>query len=134
MKIERCKKCGFPINTKPGLLVQNGVCGACLAYEQRKEVDWDKREQEFISLCNRYRKPSGFDCVIAISGGKDSRAIIEKVLAQGMHPLTVTVTDSFSHTEAGTHNLQQCLEHYKLNNYLYSDDLYLFKSCLRQRA
>jgi N-acetyl sugar amidotransferase len=132
LKIERCKHCGFPINTKPGLVVKNGACGACLSYAQRSIIDWNRRKSEFAQLCNKYRKVDGtYDCLVAISGGKDSRAILEKVLAQGMHPLTVTVTDSFSHTKAGLHNLNQCLEHYKVNNYIYTINHDLFKRATR---
>ena len=136
MKLERCEKCGFPINTKPGLIVENGICGACLAYEQRKNIDWNQREQEFIDVCNKYRNKyyqyDGMcDCIIAVSGGKDSRAITEKVLEQGMHPLTVTVTDSFDHTTAGTCNFNQYLEYYKLNNYTYTISHDLFKRATR---
>ena len=55
--------------------VPDGVCAACQTYEKRKEVDYAKRWQELEALCDKYRGsngPHGYDCMIAVSGGKDS--------------------------------------------------------------
>jgi N-acetyl sugar amidotransferase len=68
-----CKKCLIP-DTRPGINFENDVCLPCINYERQKTVDWDKRMKEFEILCNKYRgcNGSGYDCAIAVSGGKDS--------------------------------------------------------------
>ena len=69
-----CKKCVMP-DTRPGISFnEEGVCSACQAYENRKNIDWNKRYKELEALCDKYRGLNGnsWDCAIAVSGGKDS--------------------------------------------------------------
>lgn len=104
-----CTKCVMP-DTRPGITFNNkGVCSACQAYDKQKEVNWNERFKELEVLCNKYRGCNGdsYDCMIAVSGGKDSHFqvyLIKEVLR--MNPLLVTVEDNFTVTEAGKHNLQ----------------------------
>lgn len=81
--------------TKPDLrLNDEGVCSACLNFERRDEVDWEKREGELKQILDRYRSKDGFnyDCIIPVSGGKDSHVQVIKMLEMGMNPLCVTAT------------------------------------------
>lgn len=102
-------------STRPGITFnEEGVCAACQSYERRKEVDYTKRWQELEVLCDKYRGsngPNGYDCMIAVSGGKDSHFQVytfkEKL---GMNPLLVSVEDNFPMTKAGVHNLKNISE------------------------
>lgn len=114
MNMNYCTKCVMPC-TRPGILFnKKGVCTACQSYENRKKVDYKKRWSELEELCNRYRGMNGahdYDCMIAVSGGKDSHYqtyIMKEVL--GMNPLLVTVEDNFKMTNAGIHNLKNISE------------------------
>jgi len=81
--------------TKPDLFIDSeGVCNACRSYEKRKEVDWDKRKSELISILEQHRckKGNNYDCLIPVSGGKDSHFQAIKMLELGMNPLCVTAT------------------------------------------
>lgn len=109
-----CTKCVMP-NTRPGITFdENGVCAACQSFERRKAIDYKKRWHELESLCDRYRGrngTNGYDCMIAVSGGKDSHFQVytfkEKL---GMNPLLVSVEDNFPMTRAGVHNLKNISE------------------------
>lgn len=82
-------------NTKPGLeLDAEGVCNACRNYEHRKQVDWDKRKSELLQILDKYRQPDGnnWDCIVPVSGGKDSTYQVIRMLQLGMNPLCVTAT------------------------------------------
>ena len=109
-----CVKCVMP-DSRPGITFnEEGVCSACQCYENRKNINWETRWEEFKVLCDRYRGmngPNGYDCMIAVSGGKDShfQTYIMKVV-MGMNPLLVTVEDNFEMTEAGKHNLKNISE------------------------
>ena len=61
-------------NQKSGLNIDKDscVCDACNYNETKKKIDWEKREKELVNLLEKYRKPSGYDCVVPGSGGKDS--------------------------------------------------------------
>lgn len=109
-----CTKCVMP-STRPGITFnEEGVCSACQSYEHRKLVDWDKRWDEFKVICDKYRGmngPDGYDCMIAVSGGKDSHFqvyLMKEVM--GMNPLLVSAEDNLPMTEAGMHNIKNISE------------------------
>ena len=79
-------------NIKKGIEVNsNNICDACKYNDIKNKIDWEEREKKLISLCSKYRKSSGYDCIIPGSGGKDS-AYASHLLKYkyGMNPLTVT--------------------------------------------
>ncbi|MCC5992630.1 MAG: N-acetyl sugar amidotransferase [Rhodobacteraceae bacterium] len=89
-----CKRCVMP-STKPDLhLDAEGICNACRAYEHRKTVDWDARYVELQDILERYRKRDGsnWDCIVPVSGGKDSTYQVVRMLQMGLNPLCVTST------------------------------------------
>ncbi len=108
-----CTKCVMP-STRPGLTFnEEGVCAACQSYERRKTIDWDARYQELEKLCDKYRgmNGTGYDCAIAVSGGKDSHFqvyMMKEVMK--MNPILFSVEDNFPMTEAGKHNLKNISE------------------------
>lgn len=92
--IRYCKTCVMP-ETKPDLHIdEHGVCSACRYFESRAEVDWHKRRQELDVVLEKYRSKDGnnWDCIIPVSGGKDSTAQVIRLLKLGMNPLCVTAT------------------------------------------
>lgn len=108
-----CKKCVMP-DTRPGISFnEEGVCSACQKYEARKTVDWNKRYKELEALCDKYRgmNGDGWDCAIAVSGGKDSHYQVDLFKNKlKMNPILFTVEDNFPMTEAGIHNLKNISE------------------------
>ena len=111
-----CKKCTMP-DTRPGITFDaEGVCSACRHYEARKNVDWDARFKEFEAYCDKYRGmngPGGYDCAVAVSGGKDSHFQVW-MLKEVMHmnPILFSVEDNFPMTQAGIHNLKNISEEF----------------------
>lgn len=100
-----CGRCIMP-ETKPDLYIdEEGVCSACRYFEQRKEVDWAARKQELTDILGRYRSNTYYDCIVPVSGGKDSHYQVIRMLEMGMHPLCVTAsTDKLS--ELGRRNIE----------------------------
>jgi N-acetyl sugar amidotransferase len=89
-----CKRCVMP-DTKPDLhLDEQGVCNACRSYEKRTEVDWDARHTELLQLLEKYRRRDGgnWDCIVPVSGGKDSTYQVVRMLQLGLNPLCITST------------------------------------------
>ncbi len=92
--IRYCKRCVLP-DTKPDLFLDNeGICNACRSYERRGNIDWVSRKNALINILEKYRCKNGktWDCVIPVSGGKDSTFQVLKMLQFGMNPLCVTAT------------------------------------------
>ena len=88
-----CVRCILP-DTKPDLLIdEEGVCSACRAYERRGTIDWDERRRELEGILARYRRRgSNWDCIVPVSGGKDSTYQVVRMLQMGLNPLCVTAT------------------------------------------
>jgi N-acetyl sugar amidotransferase len=89
-----CRSCLYP-ESKPDILFDaHGVCSACRHFELRAEVDWDARSYELAQVLDRYRNSDGanYDCVVPVSGGKDSTTQVLRMLEFGMNPLCVTAT------------------------------------------
>jgi len=109
-----CTKCVMP-DTRPGIEFNaEGICTGCQTFKKRKETDFNKRFEELKVLCDKYRGmngPNGYDCMVAVSGGKDShfQVYVMKEL-MGMNPLLVSVEDNFPMTEAGKHNIKNISE------------------------
>lgn len=109
MEIKYCKKCLFP-ETKPDLAFNElGFCSACTAAENKnKGIDWKAREEEFYKLINHFRLPkgqNGYDCLIPVSGGKDStyQVYFMKEVC-GLNPLCVCF-ETTNLTELGQRNI-----------------------------
>jgi N-acetyl sugar amidotransferase len=89
-----CKQCVMP-DTKPDLhLDAEGVCNACRSYARRKEIDWEARYQELMRVLENFRQRDGhnWDCIVPVSGGKDSTYQVVRILQLGLNPLCVTST------------------------------------------
>jgi len=99
---------------------KEGVCDACRVAEEKKNINWEKREKELIKLCNRYRKNDGqYDCIVPGSGGKDSFFAAHQLKYKyGMHPLTITWAPHI-YTDWGWENMQSWI-HAGLDNVLFT--------------
>jgi N-acetyl sugar amidotransferase len=101
----RCSRCLIP-TTRPSTEFRDGLCSACICYDRRKQIDWVERERQFIELIRSAPKNnSGYHCIVASSGGKDSHAQVLKILELGFKPLIVTA-QTCSLTPVGHMNIE----------------------------
>jgi N-acetyl sugar amidotransferase len=78
------------------ILDEESICSACRVTEEFERLTddfWGIREKKFVQLIESYRNKEGenYDCIIAVSGGKDSywqTHLIKEVY--GLNPLLVT--------------------------------------------
>ncbi|MCP3932988.1 MAG: N-acetyl sugar amidotransferase [Bacteroidetes bacterium] len=106
--MQYCKRCLMP-NTRPGSIFdEEAICQACHNYDTRAKVDWKARHKELEKLCDEYRRDDGYyDCVIPVSGGKDSHyQVYTMKIKMGMNPLLITIGDPFTATQAGMDNFK----------------------------
>jgi N-acetyl sugar amidotransferase len=101
-------------DTKPDLTFDDqGVCDACRSYERKHgdhndNIDWDLRKKEFDSIIEDVRKKSQseYDCIVPVSGGKDSTYqvyFIKEIC--GLRPLCVCFEPTLP-TKVGRENLK----------------------------
>ena len=86
-----CKNCILP-DTRPNIyILTSGICTACHSFNLKKNIDWNKKEKEFKKLAKILKSKNNiYDCLIPVSGGKDSTWQVIKILSYGLNPLTFT--------------------------------------------
>ena len=114
--IRYCTRCVYPeIAATPLTLGADEVCSGCRTHEEQSRVDWDRRRKMFERLVEEYRSHDGsnYDCLIAVSGGKDSfwqAHLLTKVY--GLKALFVCYAEN-NHTDVGLRNIQRMKEHFR---------------------
>ena len=122
-----CLKCGFPL-TRPRLKAKDGVCQACINSEVKKTIDF-KARQEWLTKFIKENRGKDYDCVIAVSGGKDSHMIVRRLVERHgvKNALLVSVTDEFTHTKAGKMNIDNLVNRYGFDLITFRCDPVSFK-------
>lgn len=96
---------------------KDGVCQACINSVNKKNIDFKERQAWLTEYIGANRTNKEYDCVIAVSGGKDSHMIVKRLIENHgvTNPLLVSVTDEFTHTKAGKHNIDNLVNRYDLD-------------------
>jgi N-acetyl sugar amidotransferase len=88
-----CRSCVLP-DTRPNLVIgEDGVCNACKSHGTKREIDWAARAKQLRAVIDGVKdraSSTGYDCVIPVSGGKDSTWQTIRCLDLGLRPLAVT--------------------------------------------
>ena len=99
MIVKRCKICIMP-SSKPDLeFNDSGICHGCLAYKNREKIDWNEKREKFIKIIEKYKNKNSHDCIIPVSGGKDSHYQVIKCLEYGLNPYVPATTDKLLEIE-----------------------------------
>ncbi len=94
--MEYCKRCVYPVLAVNLHTDSDGVCSACRVAEQFEHLTeefWTGRRRLFEDVVAKTTAGSkgGYDCVIPVSGGKDSYYQTHKMVSDyGLKPLLVT--------------------------------------------
>lgn len=72
--LQYCKRCCMPETNEGIKFDEMGICQACQSTEQKMHINWAEREKELRKIFEQYKKnkKGPYDCIIGISGGKDS--------------------------------------------------------------
>lgn len=89
-----CKRC-LNISTRPNITFSDdGLCFPCQHYIDPDEIDWDERAVRLAEIARmaKANNHSGYDCIVGVSGGKDStrQALFVKEHV-GLKPLLVSM-------------------------------------------
>ncbi len=133
-KMQYCSKCVYPKSSAvPLAFDENGLCSGCRSASERVEIDWERRKRLFDQLISDYKNTTGsnYDCIIPVSGGKDSYYqihIIKKVY--GLNPLLVTY-HGYNYTSAGMKNLLNMREAFGVDHIFYTPSVEILKTMNR---
>ena len=71
-----CINCLQPDTRPNSKFTSDLTCSACDYFEQLKHVDWQERYEILLALLHDFKikrvRKNRFDCIIGVSGGKDS--------------------------------------------------------------
>ncbi len=103
-----CKRCLYPSNHPLNITFDEyGVCSGCRIHEEKDILNWKERKEKLSKIFDEYRSPTSaaYDCIIPVSGAKDSYFIVHVVKnIFKMHPLLVTYNKQYN-TRIGIRNL-----------------------------
>lgn len=116
-----CKRCVYPSSSAVTLAFdEEGICSGCRVHEQKKSINWDERLEWLLEEVEPYRKSSGYECVIGVSGGKDSYYQVHFVKEKlGLNPLLVTYNGN-NYLEEGWQNLMKMKEVFNVDHLIIS--------------
>ena len=98
MKIVKCRKC-LNSTINPSISInEKGLCNVCVSYEKKFDAVCLKEELEAVKA---YVRNSGqHDCMIGLSGGKDSTAMLQTVIQMGFNPLAFSFNIGYNNLNA----------------------------------
>lgn len=107
--MNRCKLCVLP-DTRPDTAFVDGVCSACISFQNRPRIDWQARKEALLALLARAKETAkalgnAYDCIVPSSGGKDSTYQVLTLLELGARPLVVTASTCHL-TQIGRANIE----------------------------
>jgi len=96
--MKRCRKCVLSEYTPNIVFDEEGVCNYCHSYSKLTY----KGESELIKLLDSYRRTdSKYDCIVSVSGGRDSTYILLKLVKDyRMKVLAVNYENPFTDPQA----------------------------------
>ncbi len=100
-----CSRCIYPIN-RPDTHFTDGVCSACLSYDERKSINWADRLDDLkrLLVTSVRRDTMPYDVVVPVSGGKDSTFQVLKLKELGARVLAVNAATDYL-SDIGRRNL-----------------------------
>lgn len=120
--VQYCTRCCMPATAEGLAFDELGICQPCRSSEQKISINWVEREKALRTLLDSYRgrSKSGYDCIVPISGGKDSTFqlhVLTKIYK--MKCLAVTFSHNW-YTEVGKYNLNLCLEKFDVDHIMFT--------------
>ena len=78
-----------------------GICVTCQSQNKKNYLDWSQREKGLREIFDQYKGKGDYDCIVAISGGKDSAWQMHMLKnVYQLKPLAVTFNQNW-HSEVG---------------------------------
>ena len=99
-----CVRCGLTSARPDARLDEDGVCGPCRFYDTHR-ADAERYWGTMHNLRAQFpeknaRKGAAQDCVMLLSGGKDSTYALYQLVEMGLHPLVFTLDNGYISEEA----------------------------------
>jgi N-acetyl sugar amidotransferase len=97
-----------------------GICVPCRSSEEKMHINWEQRKQAITGIIDSYRSQTYYDCMLPMSGGKDSTYqahLLTRIFK--VTPLAVTHGQNWL-SLAGRYNLENCLQKFDLDHIVFN--------------
>lgn len=129
-----CTKCLYPANHPSGITFDDkGVCSGCRVHEEKEKIDYKARWKILKEIVEQYQSKdkSNYDCIIGVSGGKDSHFIVHVVKnILGLNPLLVTYNHQYN-TKPGLRNLENIVRKFDCDHIRFTQKPSVIKKMAR---
>ena len=99
-----CVRCGLPSNYPGAEFDENEVCNLCLSFENYRETaeKYFKTPADLQKLFakSKAERPGEYDCLMLLSGGKDSTYALAQLVGMGVKVLAYTLDNGYISDEA----------------------------------
>ncbi|MBN1356498.1 hypothetical protein JXA40_09595 [bacterium] len=114
---QRCTRCILPANYPAISFDETGVCSFCRKWEMKwRSLDFNRQETLLESILSRYRgRSEPYDCLIGLSGGKDSCYAAYVLMKRNLHPLACTFDNGFM-TDRALHNISSTVKTLRMDH------------------
>ena len=130
--ITYCSNCFYPSSSAVALeFDERGFCSGCQASEEKDGINWEQRKELLITICEKYKTDGYYDCIIPVSGGKDSYYQTHIVINElGLNPLLVTYNGN-NYSDTGLKNVQNMREVFGVDHIFFTPGVKTLKKLNR---
>ena len=112
----------------------DGICSGCRSHKSflnSPDEFWKKREKKFQELLNEYKNESYYDCIVPVSGGKDSYYQTHVICKKyNLKPLLITY-DGNNWLPEGEYNRNQLKNKFDIDHIMWSPSVDVLKKLNR---
>ena len=120
--VKFCSNCVYPSSSAVSLeFDKEGKCSGCNISQEKDQINWENRKEKLIQLFKNFENKGNkhYDCIIPVSGGKDSYFQAHVVKELGYNALLVTYNAN-NYTPTGLKNVQRMREAFGFDHIFYT--------------
>ena len=120
--VKFCSNCVYPSSSAVSLeFDKEGKCSGCNISQEKDQINWENRKEKLIQLFKNFENKGNkhYDCIIPVSGGKDSYFQAHVVKELGYNALLVTYNAN-NYTRTGLKNVQRMREAFGFDHIFYT--------------
>ncbi len=115
-KLQYCTRCCLPETMEGITFDEFGICTPCRSSEEKMHINWKDKQSALVEILNKFKNKNYFDCLLPISGGKDSTFqayVLDRVYK--VNSLAVTHGTNWM-SLTGRYNLENCINKFDLDH------------------